>query len=537
MTAAPTTPSATVPGHRSASRARKRTLSSSVRSGAIWNLASTLLLRLTGIVVTAVVAHILSPRDFGIFAVASTAFTIVSSLGEFGVSSCLVRADLDLDSLAPTMATVSLITSVLFAGAMVFWARPIAAALGSADAAAPVKVMAITVVLVGVFAVPTAQCMRDFKQDKIFLANALSFIPSTALLLILAKSGSGAMAFAWSRLAGQVVSGIVVAASVQKNYLPGLSRGALSVLYKFGIPLAAANFIGFILLNVDYALVGRHLGSVQLGIYVLAFNVASWSSTLLSSVINSVSIPAFSRVKHDPRLLRDAIDNGLRAVAVVAMPMCTLLMVISRPLVLTLYGARWHAAAPVLSVLSVYGVISIICLLFSGMLTGLGRSRFVLIVQMVWLAALFPAMTVGVRKDGIVGAAIAHIIVIGPIVLPSYLIALKRATGVRVSMLVKDVLPSLTAASVAAFLARLAISPFPSPAVQLVVGVITGGLVYAVAIAPQALILFLREKTVDSRVRRVLRVYYNAGKMAGLQVGTPPKHAARRSRSARRRKP
>ena len=45
--------------------------------------------------------------------------------------------------------------------------------------------------------------IRDFKQRKIFLANAISFVPSTVLLIILAKSGNGAMAFAWSRVVGQ----------------------------------------------------------------------------------------------------------------------------------------------------------------------------------------------------------------------------------------------------------------------------------------------------------------------------------------------
>jgi PST family polysaccharide transporter len=485
---------------------------------------------MTGIVVTAVVAHILSPRDFGIFAVAATAFAIVSSLGEFGVSSCLVRADLDLDSLAPTMASVSLTTSVLLAGVMVVWARPIAAILGSADGAGPVKVMALTVILVGIFAVPTAQCMRDFKQDKLFLANALSFIPSTIMLIILARSGSGAMAFAWSRLAGQVTSGVVVAASVRRNYRPGISRYALSILYKFGIPMAAANFIGFILLNVDYALVGRYLGAIELGTYVLAFNVASWSSALLSSVINSVSIPAFSRVRHDAKLLRGAIDSGVRAVSVIAMPMCGLLLVVARPLVITMYGARWEAAAKVLSVLSVYGVISVICLLFAGMLTGLGRAKFVLIVQIVWLAALFPAMTIGVREDGIVGAAAAHIAVIGPIVLPSYLIALKRATGIRIGVLIKGILPSLAAAASAAFVARLLISQFASPLLQLIAGVLVGGILYTVMIAPHAVVVLLREKTLDPRVARVLRAYYNVGRMAGFPVGEPPKHAARRHR-------
>ena len=77
---------------------------------------------------------------------------------------------------------------------MAAFATPIATALGSAAAAGPVRVLALAVVLVGVFAVPTAQMIRDFKQDKIFLANAIAFVPSTVLLIVLAESGSGAMA-------------------------------------------------------------------------------------------------------------------------------------------------------------------------------------------------------------------------------------------------------------------------------------------------------------------------------------------------------
>src|SRR5689334_3168037 len=81
-----------------------RSLSASVRRGALWVVASNLLLRLATVFLTAIIAHILSPRDFGVFAVALTAYVIVSSIGELGVSSCLFRADLDIDKLAPTVA-------------------------------------------------------------------------------------------------------------------------------------------------------------------------------------------------------------------------------------------------------------------------------------------------------------------------------------------------------------------------------------------------------------------------------------------------
>ena len=97
---------------------------------------------------------------------------------------------------------------------MVVFARPIAVALGSAAAAGPIRVLALAMLLTGVFAVPGAQLIRDFKQNKIFRANLIAFLPSTAVLILLAMAGSGAIAFAWSMVVSTVISGCVVFASV-----------------------------------------------------------------------------------------------------------------------------------------------------------------------------------------------------------------------------------------------------------------------------------------------------------------------------------
>jgi lipopolysaccharide exporter len=505
-------------------------LAANVRRGAIWSFASTIILRLSSIGITAIVARILSPHDFGVFAVATIVFTIVTALGEFGVTSCLARADFDVESLAPTLWSVSLASSLLMAGVLYEFAAPISASLGSPDAAHPVQVMSLVMVMWGIVAVPTAQCVRDFRQDTIFWANALSFFPGTAVLLLLAKHGDGAMAFAWSRVAGQATSCAVILLSVPKLHLPGMARDAFSVLYRFGLPLACANFVGYILQNVDYALISRLLGSVMLGVYVLAFNAASWSMTLLGSVLNNVSMAAFSRVKQDAVRLRVAMADGMRVVMLIAAPMCMMVMVLARPLVLTLYGNRWASSATVLSILSLYGLISVVGVLFSNVLAALGRSKFVLAVQLIWLAGLVPAMAIGVHEDGIVGAAIAHIVIIGPVVLPCYLVALKRATGVRVSLLAKAAFPSLAVAAAAACLAWCAASRFESPLVQLMAGAAAGGSLYAVMMVPQLILLAMRGHAIPPRLNKILVTYCRTGRTLGLPVGPPPRHAAGRHR-------
>jgi PST family polysaccharide transporter len=384
--------------------------------------------------------------------------------------------------------------------------------------------MALVLFISGIFAVPSAQLTRDFKQDKLFLANIISLVLSTVALLALAKSGSGAMAFAWSRVVAQLVMGCVMAASVSKHYRPGFARNALSVLVRFGLPLAGANVVNYILLNVDYAFVGHLIGAVALGIYMLAFNLASAPGLLLGNVINSVSLPAFSRMRHDPDLLKNAMTGAVRAISLILMPMCGLMIVLARPLVLTLYGAKWAASAEVLSILALYGATSIMCILFANMLTSLGKTRFILVVQLLWIGGLVPAMAIGVHRNGIVGAAAAHIVVIAPLVLPAYIVALKRATGIRLTMLAKAVLPPLLAASAAVLAARVSAAQFAGPLVQLIAGVAVGVLVYVALAAPQGIAWLSHEQARKLRALRLFRMYSSAAQTVGLPVGSGPEH-------------
>lgn len=491
-----------------------QSLLASVRKGAVWVIASNLSLRLANVLIMAVVAHILSPHDFGVFAVALTAYGIFSSVAELGVSACLLRGDLNIDSLAPTVAAVSLLSNAILAGAMAAFARYIATALGSPAAAGPIRVMSLAMLLAGFFAVPNSQMMREFKQDKIFLANAIAFVPSTALLITLATAGSGAMAFAWSMVVRQFALGAVLIAVAPRYYRPHFERSALAVIRDFGIPLAGANIVNYILLNVDYALVGHLLGAARLGIYMLAFTVASWSYGVLGGVLNTVSMPAFSRVKHDPARLGNAVVTGLRSVTLIAIPICTITIALARPLVLTLYGKTWSAAAAPLVILSAYGMVFVVCLLFANILAGLGHSKLLLILQMIWIGALVPAMALGVHENGIIGAAYAHVVVILPVVLPSYLLALKRVTHVRFAALGKAVLPTILASAAAAFAAGGAASQLSSPPAQLLAGLASGGVVYLICAGRQAVVVFGRERD----VRRVLHVYSTAARVVRLST-------------------
>jgi lipopolysaccharide exporter len=104
--------------------------------------------------------------------------------------------------------------------------------------------MSFVVLLAGPTAVPAALMTRNFRMDLRFWADLINFVISSAVMLVLAMMGYGAMALAWSRVAGQVASAITLFALSKRLYRPGFNAVAAKHLFRFGWPLIGTNLSG-----------------------------------------------------------------------------------------------------------------------------------------------------------------------------------------------------------------------------------------------------------------------------------------------------
>ncbi|MDQ4490349.1 oligosaccharide flippase family protein [Sinomonas sp. ASV486] len=460
-------------------RWKQRRTSVSVGSGAVWSGLNTIVMKASNIAVTVVVVRLVSPHDFGVFTAALVAGTIATAICELGVASTLIRRDLDLGRLAPTVVAIAWVWAVLLAVVMASAAEPIGIVLGSSEAAEPIRVLALGVALSGFSAVPGSLLARGFKQGSLFLASALAFVPSSALLLFLASGGAGAMAFAWSKVVGGLVSATAMAIFARRWFWPRFDRVAFAEVLRIGIPLAGANLIGYVLLNADFALVGHSLGPAQLGIYSVAFTVSSLSVSVLSSVLNSVAMPAFSEHAGDPAGIRSSVGKWLHAVFLMGAPVCGLTMAFSHEIISVLYGTSWAPAAAVVGILALYGIPMLVELMMSNLLVALGKTGTVLLVQGVWLVVLGLAMAVGLQLVGLTGVAWAHVAVLLGVVLPLQVGLLTRALPRVLAGLWKLAIRPMVATVAAAAIGTALAIPMPTDASRLFVGGAAAALVYA----------------------------------------------------------
>ncbi len=453
---------------------------SQMRRSVAWSAADVGVSRFGQFALGVIVARILMPKDFGVFAVALVVHAVVFSISDFGVSSALIRDEVDDRArAAPTVAMIAVVSSFVLGVLMAVSAPLLANLLGSPKAAAAIAVMALNLPLAGLAAVPAALMRRDFRMDKIFVADTANTVATGIVVLLLATAGWGPMALAWSWVAGQALSTVVFMFYKPGRFWPGWDRSEARRLLHFGIPLAGANIVSFTILNVDFIIVGRALGAAALGLYVLAFNISGWPMSVFGSIIRSVSLPAFAKLQRDGEEMPEQFAKALRLVASVTLPVCLLLGALARPLVLTVYGHKWSLAATALVFLSLLGAARVLIELMGDFLITLGRTRAVFLAQLPWFVGLVAALIIGVRTHGIAGAGAAQAIISIGLMIPIYLFFLRRC-GVSVALVARALWSPLFWSLAAAVVAYLVARTIPNTLLACAAGGAAGLLVYTV---------------------------------------------------------
>lgn len=406
---------------------RDRELHSSVRRGVRWSFVNTIVLRIGNFLTGVVLARgLLGPRDWGLYAIGLAVLAVMLAANEMGVSLAIVRWEGDVRRFAPTVLTLSTLSSALLYGLLYAVAPEAARLLGSTDATPVLRVLGIAVLIDGISCVPAGLLSREFAQHKRMLIDSANFLVSSGLTIGLAVAGMGAMSFAWGSVTGNLVGLIGCGICAPGMLRPGWDREQARKLIRYGLPLAGASLLVLMMLNVDSVVVGATLGPLALGLYQIAFNISSWPVRAVSEVARRVSFAGFSRLAETGRVA-EGFARSLNLLMIASVGPCVLLLTLAKPLIYFVYGGQWTLASGALSFLAMLGVLRTAFELAYDCLVAAGRSRALILVQGWWLIALIPTLVFAARARGIAGVGAGHIFVAGPLVTPLFLWALARA--------------------------------------------------------------------------------------------------------------
>lgn len=459
--------------------------------------------RVVSVTTTIVLARLLVPADFGLFALALLGTGFISQFSGLGLGTTLVlRQDLDREDQG-TIFTLLLVTGVVFA-AILAGLSPVAAAFFKEP-----QLVDILLVLAGILSFTginwfyDSLLQRELAFRRRFVTQMVSTVAFSTTGLLLAVLGAGVWALVGAHIAGHGAKGIALLVLAPYRVRPTFKRGVARDALRTGAGFVLQDVAAYLQQNADYIVIGRVLPTAQLGFYSMAYRQAELPHYAIADPVARVTFPGFASMRHRGEDVMPAFLSGLRLVALATFPVAVVLSAAAEPFTRTLFGDKWLPMIGVLSVLGIWAVARPLEVTVAWLLNSIGEARRVGWVSTAMLFPFAAGLILAASLGGITAVAwvlLAHITV----TLVVLILTVRRVTGVSVSRHWSALHPLITASAVSWVVTRWTAEQLVSTS-ALVALVAATGVAFAVYLASVRLLIPDLLSTAFHQVKRAMR--------------------------------
>ena len=431
-----------------------------------------------------VLARLLEPGAFGLVALAWTVLYFVGQIQESGVGAAVIYRRTDVaESAASALVYTAGAGVVLYA--ISFAAAPFAAYFMHADdLTAVLRVMSLLLVFRSLGVVPGAILERNLDFRSKAIVQLAGTFAQTGIVLGLAFAGAGVWSLVVGNVAGAAVQSAVSWLRVPWWPSPRLaSRRVLLELMRYGRFVGASNIFSVIGNTADNIVVGRLLGTTDLGFYAVAYRLADFPNSVIGHIVGRTMFSVYSMLQDDVPAIRRAYVQNLERIALLAVPVSAVLVIAAEPIVLTLLGPKWSSAVTPLRILGVYGLIKSFAAATVEALKGTGKPHVAFVFGVAYGIIVVPALILLTPPLGLAGAALAMLVAMTVTSVPE-IVVYARSVELPARDLARALGRPLLCSAVLAAAVGLLVSLNPmSPGRLLVLVAAVGTCVYAAAAA------------------------------------------------------
>lgn len=387
--------------------------------GVPWTLFSYAGNKVITVTTTLVLARLLVPADFGVAALALLVVGVLNLIGDLGLAATFVlRQDLN------ERAKGTLLTMMLAMGAtMAVVGAAISPLMGSLlDEPRLTNVLAV-MSLSALLVAPTwfyeALLQRELEFRRRFAGMTAQSLTNAATALTLAALGAGVWSIVVGQLAATVAYGGVLLALAPYRVRPTFDRAAARDLFSTSSGFLVQTGASFTRENLDYAIVGRVLGSSSLGIYSVAYRLCDLTYWAVADPVAKVTFPAFARARERGEDISASFLAVLRLVALVVVPAGVFVSAAADPFTRTLFDEKWLPMIAPLTALGLWAAVRPVEATIGWLLNSVGAARSVGKVAALMLVPL----AVGI----VVAAHLGDLTTVAWVILADRMVALPTA--------------------------------------------------------------------------------------------------------------
>ncbi|HEU0265205.1 MAG TPA: oligosaccharide flippase family protein, partial [Geobacterales bacterium] len=361
-----------------------------------------------------VLARMLAPQIFGIYAIVSFVVQFFSTFGDVGIGAALIqkKGELSREELSTTFwlqqMLVWLVVGVaVLIAPLVLKVYPTLPPVG----VWLIRAMAVSFLFSSLKTIPAILMERNIDFKRIAWVDITENLAFQAVAITGAFLGFEAWSFILAAITRALLGAVII--YVLSPWRPSFHYRFESVkgLVRFGLPYQGNQILSFTKDAVTPLFVGAYAGAAAVGYVNWARNFA-FAPLIISESFGRVAFPAFSRLQHDKELLARTVERSIRMMTLVMFPIMASMIALGPELIHVVFTDKWMPGLYSFYFFCMSPIAIGVSLPLYCSILALGRSYILLIMSALLIIFEWSLGVTFVLMYGFVGAALTQLIIV-----------------------------------------------------------------------------------------------------------------------------
>ena len=423
-------------------------LKKSALFGAFWKFAERIGAQFVSLVVSVILARLLTPDDYSVVGITTVFFSFCNVFITGGFNSALIRKkdadDMDYSSVFHISVWIA---AVIYTG--LFFTAPTIAKLYEKPILIPAfRVMGITLIINAVKSVVCAYTSNKLQFKKFFFATLGGTLISAVVGIWMALKGFGPWALIAQNMTNSLIDTLILFATTKLRILLVISWKRLKELIAYGWKIFAASVITVIYDESNAFIIGLKFTAADLSFYTKGRSYPFLLNSSINSTLSAVLFPVMSKVQDDADAVLRYTRRFFRVTSFLIFPMMIGFMAVSDNFIRFFLTEKWMPAAPYIKIFCISYMFNLIQQGNLQTIRAVGRSDIILKLEIIkkslYLLVIIGALILSNTPETLAATALINTLI--AMVVNSA--PNKKLIGYGFKQQILDVLPNLLVAAV-----------------------------------------------------------------------------------------
>jgi O-antigen/teichoic acid export membrane protein len=379
---------------------------------------------------TIILGRLLSPEEYGLYSIALIPSLMFALFRDFGVNSAMTKyiaqfrasnKDENAHDIIVAGLAFEIVTGLTLSFISLFMANFIASTIfRRPESTSLISIVSISIFSTALLIVPQSSFIGFERMGLNSFTMIFQSIAKTAISILLVFLGYGALGavigYTFSILATGIIGLLMLYLVVFRSFRTKTNRSgiikSLKTMLRYGIPLSISTIIAGFLTQFYGFMMAFFCSDLLIGNYHITVNFSVILAFFITPV-STVLFPAFAKLdpQNEQKLLKTVFASSAKYTALLLVPATMAMMILSQPMIYTLFGVIWVYAPLFLTLYVARNLFAALgSLSANSLFIGLGETKMPMKQSVLTLVLGIPLAALLIPTFGILGVIVGTLL-------------------------------------------------------------------------------------------------------------------------------